>query len=132
MDIDKNNDSIPKTDKSIEAIVKIFPYFGKDNNSQGYYIGDFKIISNSNDLPFTSLDQVDYMIYNLQNYSKNRKNPKDFFISKREKIKFVPSKLQQEGGKKKYKNKKNIKKTRLTKRKSTRNKRKTIKLKEKQ
>jgi hypothetical protein len=83
---DKNN--------NINTVTKIYPFFGKNNNRLGYYIGDYKIKVDVDKLPFNSLDQVDHMIYNLYNYAKTRKNPKDFFIYHPEKMTFIPTKLE--------------------------------------
>lgn len=114
--------------KKITAIMKIYPYIGKSNNRKGYYIGNIKSVLNTDELPFTNFDQVDYMLYNLFGYVKNGKNPKDFFIVHPENIEFVPTKLQQMGGRHR-KTMKKTKKTRINKKskKSKTNKRSTYK-----
>jgi hypothetical protein len=82
---------------NIDTIAKIYPFIGKDRNRKGYYIGNYKIVINSEDLPFTNFDQVDHMIYNLYNYAKTRKNPKEFFIYHPEKMTLIPGKMTETG-----------------------------------
>ena len=91
-----------KNTKNIDAVLKIYPYIGKSDNRKGYYIGDLKVALNSTELPFNNLDQVDYTISNLYNYSKIRKNPKDFFKNYTQKINYVPVSSIKVGGSKKY------------------------------
>ena len=105
--------------------LKIYPYIGKSNNRKGYYIGNIKSVLNTDELPFTNFDQVDHQLSNLFGYVKNGKNPDDFFLVHPEKIEFIPTKLQQMGGRYR-KTMKKSKKTRINKR-SKRNKRKTYK-----
>jgi hypothetical protein len=116
------------TDKKIKTTLKIYPYIGKTNNRKGYYVGDLKTVVNTDELPFTNFDQVDHMLYNLFGYVKNGKNPRDFFIVHPENIEFIPTKLQQMGGRhrKTMKKTKKTRKTRINK-KSKKNKRKTYK-----
>jgi hypothetical protein len=85
----------------IDAVAKIYPFIGKDKNRKGYYIGNYQIVIKTEDLPFSNFDQVDHMIYNLYNYAKTRKNPKDFFIYHPEKMTFIPGKINKMSGGKK-------------------------------
>jgi hypothetical protein len=93
-----------KAPNQIDVTTKIYPFVGKDKNRKGYYIGDYKIVIDSSnpdstiDLPFTNFDQVDHLVYNLYNYAKTRKNPKDFFIYHPEKMSFIPGKIIKMGG----------------------------------
>jgi len=60
------------------------------------------------------------MIYNLYNYAKTRKNPKDFFIYHPEKMTFIPGKINRmEGGKKRKTNRKKLSKRRSHKQRRT-------------
>jgi hypothetical protein len=112
------------TDKKIKTTMKIYPYIGKSNNRKGYYIGNFKSVVNTDELPFTNFDQVDHMLYNLFGYVKNRKNPKEFFIAHPENVEFVPTKLQQMGGRyrKTMKKSKKSNKSKINKRRTYRRK----------
>jgi len=104
----------------IDVTTKVFPFIGKDKNRKGYYIGNYKIVINSDDLPFSNFDQVDHMIYNLYNYAKTRKNPKDFFIYHPEKMTFIPGKINRmQGGKKRKTNRKKMSKRRSHKQRRT-------------
>ena len=111
--MDTTTESDEKNTKNIDAVLKIYPYIGKSDNRKGYYIGDLKVALNSTELPFNSLDQVDYTISNLYKYSKIRKNPKDFFKNYTQKINFVPVSSNKKGGSKKYR--KTIKKNKKSK-----------------
>lgn len=109
-----------KEPNQIDVTTKVFPFIGKDRNRKGYYIGNYKIVINSEDLPFSNFDQVDHMIYNLYNYAKTRKNPKDFFIYHPEKMTFIPGKINKmEGGKKRKTNRKHASKRRSKKMRKT-------------
>jgi hypothetical protein len=90
-----------KSPNQIDAVMKIFPFVGKSRNRKGFYIGNYKIQINSDDLPFSNYDQVDHFIYNIYNYAKTRKNPQDFFVYHPENMTFIPGKINQVGGKRK-------------------------------
>lgn len=87
-----------KAPNQIDAVAKIYPFIGKDKNRKGYYIGNYQIVLKTDDLPFSNFDQVDHMIYNLYNYAKTRKNPKEFFIYHPEKMTFIPGKINRMSG----------------------------------
>lgn len=108
--------------KKIKTTLKIYPFIGKSNNRKGYYIGNIKSVVNADELPFTNFDQVDHHLHNLFGYVKNRDPKKFFFLVHPEKIEFIPTKLQQMGGRYR-KTMKKSKKTRINKR----SKRKTYK-----
>jgi len=90
-----------KAPNQIDAVAKIYPFIGKDKNRKGYYIGNYQIVLKTDDLPFSNFDQVDHMVYNLYNYAKTRKNPKEFFIYHPEKMTFIPGKINKMSGGKK-------------------------------
>lgn len=104
----------------ISVTSKIAPFIGKDNNRKGYHIGDYKILVDTNELPFTNFDQVDHFIYNLFDYVRTRKNIKNFFIYHPETMEFIPARIEKNivGGKRRTKrNKSKRKKTKTIKRK---------------
>jgi hypothetical protein len=120
--MEQNNKEADKEPNQIDVTAKVYPFIGKDKNRKNYYIGNYKIVLNSNDLPFSNFDQVDHMIYNLYNYAKTRKNPKDFFIYHPEKMTLIPgrmSELSMAGGRRKTNRKQKLSRRKIKKHKKT-------------
>jgi hypothetical protein len=118
-----------ETDKSknddIKIKFKVYPFI--DENRKGNHVGNIKTVVNTDNLPFTYFDQVDHMMYNLFGYTRDRADPKKYFINKTHEIKYTHPPIINGG-----KHRKTMKKTKMTKktrtnRKSKKTKRKTYK-----
>lgn len=134
-----------KLDGQIDIITKVSPFIGEGPNRKGFNVGDFKVIVDSDNLPFNSMDQVDKFLSDLikftGDYSKTPKDKenqkgKDYYIYHPKVMSFIPVKVMpkktidnQAGGKRKKQNKKTTKRTgvRNTKRERKINRKRTIK-----
>jgi hypothetical protein len=83
-------------DNSIKVITKIYPtkYKNKNNN----HIGNFSVSVDANQMPFSSVDQVNHFLVNLFDYVKNesendltkKKKITEFFVNYKKTQKFEP------------------------------------------
>lgn len=64
-----NGSPISKTEPEPNIKTKLYslPYV----NDKGYRVGNYMVVVNTDNLPFSSFDEVDHYIYNLFNYAKN-------------------------------------------------------------
>jgi hypothetical protein len=99
----------PKYDGQVDVITKTEPAIGKGPNRKGFNVGDYKVIVDTKDLPFTNFDQVDRFLYDIIKFTgdySGKKKPKDYYIYHPEVMSFIPVKVvekTQTGGKKKRK-----------------------------
>lgn len=116
-----------KIDGQIDIITKVSPFIGNGPNRKGFNVGDFKVIVDTDNLPFNNFDQVDKFLSDLikftGDYSKTPKDKekekgKDYYIYHPKAMSFIPVKViekkaidSQAGGKRKKRNKKTMKRT---------------------
>jgi len=62
----------PEAIKYIKTKLYTTPY----TNGKGYHIGNYYVMVNKKELPFTNTDQVDHFLFNLFKYVKNAGLPK--------------------------------------------------------
>jgi len=128
-----------KMDGQIDIITKVSPFIGEGPNRKGFNVGDFKVIVDSDNLPFNSMDQVDKFLSDLIKFTgdySGKAQKKDYYVYHPKVMSFIPVKVipkkandSQAGGKRKKQNKKTIKRTggRNTKREIKINRKRTIK-----
>jgi len=108
-------------DGQIDIITKVTPFIGDSPNRKGFNVGDFKVIVDTKDLPFTDFDQVDKFLSDLIKFTgdySGKKTPKDYYIYHPKIMSFIPVKVVEKkaidkkegGGRRKKQNKKTMKK----------------------
>jgi hypothetical protein len=110
-----------KMDGQIDIITKVTPFIGDSPNRKGFNVGDFKVIVDTENLPFTDFDQVDKFLSDLIKFTgdySGKKTPKDYYVYHPKMMSFIPVKVvekkaidNQSGGvRRKKRNKKTMKK----------------------